>query len=99
MKLESARYQLVDDILLKKNYHSHLWSKCIPVDVTRYQDFHRTTSLMKKDAMPLHSVTIKHPSKQGKLNGVGKIFPYFFEPHKYTLITTIYSMVDDVHAS
>ena len=49
--------------------------------------------------MPLHSVTIEHPSKQGKLNGVGNIFPYLFEPHKYTLITVIYFMADDVEAS
>jgi hypothetical protein len=49
--------------------------------------------------MPLHSVTIEHPSKQGKLNGVGKIFIYLFEPHLYTLIIAIYFMVDDVEAS
>ena len=49
--------------------------------------------------MPLHSVTIEHPSKQGKLNGVGKIFIDLFKPHKYTLITIISFMVDDVEAS
>ena len=57
--------------------------------MTRYKDCHKTTSLRKSDAMPLHCVTIEHPLKQGKLNGVGKLFPYLFEPHKYTLITAI----------
>ena len=99
MKLKSTRYRLVDDILLKRNFDSHLWKKCIQAYVARYQDCHRTTRLRKKDAMPLHSVTIEHPSKQGKLNGVGKIFLDLFEPHKYTCITTIYFMVDDVEAS
>ena len=42
---------------------------------------------------------IEHPSKQGKSNGVGKIFLDLFDPHKYTLITAIYFMVDDVEAS
>jgi hypothetical protein len=49
--------------------------------------------------MPLHSVTIEHPSKQGKLNGVGKIFPDLFDLNKYTHITTIHFMIDDVEAS
>ena len=73
--------------------------KCIQSHVTKYKYFHRTTSLRKKDVVPLYSVTIEHPSKQGKLNGVGNIFLYLFVPHKYTLITTIYFMVDDVEAS
>ena len=90
---------MVDDILLKRNFDSHLWRKCIRAYVTRYQYFHGTTSLRKKDTMPLHSVTIEHPSKQGKLNGVGKIFPYLFNLHKYTLITIIHFMLDDVEAS
>ena len=96
MKLKSTRYQLVDDILLKRIYDSHLWPKFIQAYVTRYQDFHRTTSLKKKDAMPLHSVAIEHPSKQGKLNGFGKIFPNLFDLNKYTLITAIHFMVDEV---
>ena len=29
--------------------------------------------------MPLHSMTIEHPSKLGKLNGVGKIFLDLFD--------------------
>ena len=49
--------------------------------------------------MPLHFVKIEHLSKQGKLNGVGKIFPYLFDLNKYTLITIIHLMIDDVQAS
>ena len=49
--------------------------------------------------MPPHSFTIKHLSKSGKLNGVGKIFLGLFDMYKYTLITTIHFMVDDVEAS
>ena len=49
--------------------------------------------------MPVHSMTIKHLSKQGKLNGVGKIFLDLIDLHKYTLITAIHFMVDDVEAS
>ena len=66
MKLKSAQYQFDDDILLKRNYDSHLWAKCIQAYVPRYQGFHRTSILTKKGAMPLHSMTIEHPSKQGK---------------------------------
>ena len=44
-------------------------------------------------------MTIKHSSKSRKLNEVGKIFPDFFDLIKYTLITTIQFMVDDVKAS
>ena len=54
---------------------------------------------MKKDAIPLHSMTIEHPSKQRKLNRVGKIFLDLFELHKYNLITTIPFMVNDVEDS
>ena len=89
MKLKSARYQLADDISLKGNYDNYLWPKCIQAYVTRYQDFHRTTRLRKKDAMSLHSVTTEHPSKQGKLNRVGKIIPDLSELDKYALITAI----------
>ena len=49
--------------------------------------------------MPLHSMTIEHPSKSGKLNGVGKICLDLFDLPKYTLITTIHFMVDDVEAN
>ena len=44
-------------------------------------------------------MTIKHPSKSGKLKGVGKIFLDLFDMNKYTLITTIHSRIDDVEAS
>lgn len=49
--------------------------------------------------MPLHSMTIEHPSKLGKLNRVGKIFLDLFDLHKYTIITTIHFMIDDVESS
>ena len=99
VKLKYAWYQLVDDILLKRNYDNHLWPKCIQAYVTRCHYCHKSISLSKKDAMPLHYVTIEHPSKQGKLNRVGKIFPDLFELHKYTLITAIFFMGNDVEAS
>ena len=47
----------------------------------------------------LHSVTIEHPSKLGKLNGVGKLFLDLVGSNKYTLITIIHFMIDDVEAS
>ena len=49
--------------------------------------------------MPLHSMSFEHPSKLGKLNGVGNIFLDMFDLHKHTLITTIHFMVEDVEAS
>ena len=49
--------------------------------------------------MPPHSMTIKHPSKSGKLNGVSNIFRDLFYLNKYTLITTIHFMVDDVETT
>ena len=49
--------------------------------------------------MPGHFMTIKHPSKSGKLNGVGKIFPDLFDLNKYSLITGIHFIIDDVQAS
>ena len=48
MKLKSAWYQLDDDILLKRNFDSHLWKNCIQAYATRYKDCHKTTSLRKK---------------------------------------------------
>ena len=99
VKLKSAQYQLADDVLLKRNFDSHLWKRCSQANAIRYQDFHKTTSSRKKNAMPLHSMTMEHPSKQGKLNGVGKIFLDWFDLHKYTLSTAIHFMVDDVEAS
>ena len=55
--------------------------------------------MRQKDAKPLHFITFDHPSRSGKLNGVGKIFLGLLDMYKYTLITTIHFMVDDVEAS
>ena len=49
--------------------------------------------------MPLQSMTIEHPSKLGKLNGVGKIFLDLFDLPTYNIITIIHFMVDDVEDS
>ena len=99
VKLKSTRYQLVDDILLKRNFDSHLWQKCIQVDAIKYRYFHKTTIPREKDEMPPHSVTIKHLNKSGKLNGVGNIFLHLFNLDKYTLITSIHFMIDNVEVS
>ena len=99
VKLKSTRYQLVVDILMERNFDNHIRKQCIQDDSIRYKYFHKATSLRDKDAMPPHSVTIKHPSKSGKLNGVGKIFPDLFDLNKYTLITTIHFIYVDVEAS
>ena len=99
VKLKSNRYQLAVDILIKKNFNSFIQKQCIQDDSTRYRYFHKTKNLREKIAMPLHSVTIEHPSKLGKLKEVGKIFLDLFDLNKYTLITTIHFMVDDVEAS
>ena len=96
MKLKSTRYQLTDDILIKRNFNSLIRKQCIQDDSTRYRYFHKTKSLREKIAKPLHSVTIEHPSKSRKLNELGKIFP---DLNKYSLITTISCMIDDVEAS
>ena len=81
MKWKSVRYQLTIDILLKRNFDSHLWKQYI-----------QSNDIRDKDA-------IEHPSKSSKLNGVGKIFLDLFNLYKYTLITTIHFMTDDVEAS
>ena len=96
VKLKTTRYQLVDEIFLKRNLDNHLWKQCIQANAIRYKFCHKTTSPGEKNAMPLYSVTIEHASKQGKLNGVGKIFQYLFDLNKYTLITPIHFMIDDV---
>ena len=44
-------------------------------------------------------MTIEHPSKSAKLNGVSKIFLDLFNLSKYPLITTIHFMIDDVEDS
>jgi hypothetical protein len=87
---------LAIDILIKRNFNSFIWKQCIQDGSTRYKDFHKIKNLREKIAKPLHSVTIEHPSKSGKLNEVGKIFLDLFELNKYTLTTTISCMIDDV---
>ena len=83
---------------MKRNFESNIRRQCIQHDSTKYRDLHKTKSLREKIAKPLHSVTIEHPSKLGKLNEVGKIFPDLFDLNKYTLTTTISCMIDDVEA-
>ena len=85
------------DILMKRNFGNHIQKHCIQAN-SRYKYFHKNTILREKDAMPPHSVTIKHLSKSGKLNGIGKMFLGLFGMYKYTLITTIHYMVDSVEA-
>jgi hypothetical protein len=99
VKLKSTRYQLDVDILMKRNFDSHIRKQCIQDDSISYKDFHKDTSPRDKDAMPPHSVIIKHPSKSRKLNGASKIFPDLFDLSKYTLITTIHFIIDDVEVS
>ena len=93
MKLKSTRCQVAID-----KFDSHIWRQCIQDYSTRYRDFHNKESPRKRTAKLLHSVTIEHPTKSGKLNEVGKIFPDLFDLNKYTLTTTISYMIDDVEA-
>jgi len=76
-------------------FDSHMWRECIHDYSTRYRDCHNKESPRERIAKPLHFVTIEHPSKSGKLNEIGKIFPYL---NKYTLTTTISCMIDDVES-
>ena len=99
VKLKSTWYQLVVDILMKRNFDCHIRKKCIQDDSIRYKYFHKVMSLREKDPMPPHYMTIKHQSKSRKFNGVGKIFPVLFDMYKYTLLTTIHFMIDDVETS
>ena len=99
MKLKSTRYQLAVDFLMKRNFDNYIKKQCIQDDSIIYKDFHKATSLREKDAMPPYSMTIKHPSKSGKLNGAGNIFPGLFDINKYTLITAIHFIIDDVEVS
>ena len=99
VKLKFTRNQLDDDILMKRKVYNDIWKQCIQYDAIIYKDFHKTKSPRDKDAMPLHSMIIEHSSKSRKLNGVGKIFLYFFKMSKYPLITAIHFMIDDVEAS
>ena len=84
---------------MMRNFDSHLWKQYIQANSIRYKDLHKTKSPREKNAMPLHSRTIEHPSKSGKLNEDGEIFLYLFDMHKYTLITIIHFMIDDIEAS
>ena len=99
VKLKSTRYQLTNDILIKRNFDNHIWKQCIQANAIRHRAFHRTKITREKTSMPLHSIKIEHPSKLGKLNGVGKIFPDLVDLNKYTLIVVIQFMIDDVEAS
>ena len=99
VKFKSTRYQLADDILMKRNFDNHIRKQWIQANAIRHRYFHKNKSPREKNAKPLHSVTIEHLSKSGKLNGVGKIFPNLFDLNKYNIITTIHSRIDDVEAS
>ena len=93
VKLKSTRYQVAIE-----KFDSHIWRECIQDYSTKYRDCHKKESLRERIAKPLHFVTIEHPSKSGKLNEIGKIFPDLFDLNKYTLTTTISCMIDDVEA-
>jgi hypothetical protein len=93
VKLKPIRCQVVVD-----KFDSYIWRQCIQDYSTRYRDFDNKESLRERIAKLLHSVTIEHPTKSGKLNEVGKIFLDLFELNKYTLTTMISYMIDDVEA-
>ena len=93
VKLKSIRCQVAVD-----KFDSCIWRQCIQDYSTRYRDFHNNESPRERIAKPLHSVTIEHLSKSGKLNEIGKIFPDLFDLNKYTLATTISRIIDDVEA-
>ena len=82
-----------------RNFENHIWKQCIQANAIKRRAFHKSKSPREKNAKPLHSVTIEHPSKPGKLNGVSKIFLELVDLNMYTLITIIYFMIDDVKAS
>ena len=79
-------------------FNSCICRQCIHDYSTRYRDFHKKESSRERIAKLLHSVTIEHPPKSGKLNEVGKIFPDLFDLNEYTLTTTISCMIDDVES-
>ena len=79
-------------------FNSCICRQCIHDYSTRYRDFHSKESLRERTAKLLHSVTIEHPTKSGKLNKVGKIFLDLRDLNKYTLTTMISCMIDDVEA-
>ena len=87
VKLKSTRCQVAID-----KFDSYIWRQCIQYYSAIYRDFHNKESPRERIAKPLHFVTIEHPSKLGKLNEIGKIFP---DSNKYT-ITAISCMIDDI---
>ena len=93
VKLKPIRCQVVVN-----KFNSCICRQCIHDYSTRYRDFHNKESSRERTAKLLHSVTIEHPTKSGKLNEVGKIFPDLFDLNKYTLTTMISYMIDDVEA-
>ena len=95
VKLKSTQYQLDDDILKKRKFDSHIWKQCIQANAIRHKHFYKNKSPREKDAMPPHFVTIEHPSKSGKLNGVSKIFPYLFDLISIfiSLLSTLWLMI------
>jgi hypothetical protein len=93
VKLKLIRCQVAVD-----KFNSCICRQCIHDYSTRYKDFHNKESPRERTAKLLHFVTIKHPTKSGKLNEVGKIFPDLFDLNKYTLTTMISCMIDDVEA-
>ena len=90
VKLKPIRCQVAVN-----KFNSCICRQCIHDYSTRYRDFHNKESPRERIAKPLHFVTIEHPSKSGKLNEIGKIFPNL---NKYTLTNTISCMIDDVEA-
>ena len=64
VKLKFIRYQLVVDVLIKRNFVSHmnkLWQS--QDNYVRYLDFHKVTSSRKNNAKSQYFMTIKHPNQ------------------------------------
>ena len=61
VKLKSTRYQLVVDILMKRNFDSHIRKQ--QDDLISYQEFHKVTSSRKNNTMSQHLMKIKHPNQ------------------------------------
>ena len=93
VKLKYIWCQVVVD-----KFDSYIWRQCIQDYPTRYRDFHNNEIPREIIARLLHSIIIKHLTKLGKLNEIGRIFPDLFDLNKYTLTTTISSMIDDVES-
>jgi hypothetical protein len=93
VKLKPIRCQVAIN-----KFNSCICRQCIHDYSTRNRDFRKKESMRERIAKLLHSVTIEHPTKSGKLNEVGKIFPDLFDLNKYTLTTMISCIIDDVDA-